>query len=150
MSRIPGGRDMLKRSLIFFLAAAASFIECPVVWSFLNADLRLKTAEAALSPSVPSKMATPESLKLAHEPNQTTTKILGLDQAKHLPFWTLVVKIKKQVCDVVVRATFEGGTESGVDTWKIGCRDGNEYSINISPDAHRSVCTRKAFADTAE
>jgi hypothetical protein len=86
-----------------------------------------------------------------------TTRILALDQAKHLAFWTSVLKNKKQACGVVVRTMYQGGTESGVDSWSIGCRDGHEYSISINPDAHGSeaefpvsVCSGNAFARSAE
>jgi hypothetical protein len=138
---------MLKRSLIFSLAAAASFV---VTWPGPDADLHLKEANATTSTSVRSKAVAPEPFNMAHAANQTTTKILALDQAKHLAFWTFVLKSKKQACDVVVRTMYQGGTESGVDNWSIGCQDGNRYSISISPDAQDSVCTRNAFARSAE
>jgi hypothetical protein len=137
---------MLKRSLIVFLAAAASFT-CPVVWFVLDADLPLNKAYATTSSTaMPSKAVASEPFKMAHAANQTTTRILALDRAKHLAFWTSVLRNKNQACDVVVRTTYQGGTESGVDNWSIGCRDGNEYSVSIDPDAQDSVCTRNAFA----
>ncbi len=146
---------MLKRSLIFFLAfflaAAASFVVLwPVVWLVLDADLYLKKAGAATSAAARSKAVAPEPFKMAHAANQATTRILALDQAKHLAFWTFVLKNKKQACDVVVRTVYQGGTESGVDSWSIGCQDGNEYSISIDEDAQDSVCTRNAFLRSAE
>jgi hypothetical protein len=137
---------MLKRSLIVFLAAAASFT-CPVVWFVLDADLHLNKAYATTSSTaMPSKAVASEPFKMAHAANQTTTRILALDRAKHLAFWTSVLRNKNQACDVVVRTMYQGGTESGVDNWSIGCRDGNEYSVSIDPDAQDSVCTRNAFA----
>lgn len=142
---------MMKRTPIFFLAAATSFVVTwPVVWLVLDADLHLKKADAATSTAVRSKAVASEPFKAAHAPNQTTTRILALDQAKHLAFWTLVLKNKKQACDGVVRTRYQGSTESGVDNWSIGCQDGNEYSISINPDAQDSVCTRNAFARSAE
>jgi hypothetical protein len=143
---------MLKRSLMVSLAAAASFVVTwPVVWFVLDADLHLNKAYATTSSTaVPSKAVASEPLKMAHAANQTTTRILALDQAKHLAFWAFVLKNKKQACDVVVRTTYQAGTESGVDNWSIGCRDGNEYSVSIDPDAQDSVCTRNAFARSAE
>src|SRR5216683_7777428 len=147
MSRSPGGRDMLKRSLIVFLAAAASFVVTwPVVWFVLDADLHLNKAYATTSSTaMPSKAVASEPFKMAHAANQTTTRILALDQAKHLAFWTFVLKDKKQACNAVVRTMYQGGTESGIDNWGIRCQDGNEYSISINPDAQGSVCNRNAF-----
>jgi hypothetical protein len=141
---------MLRRSLIFFLAAAASFVVTwPIVWFVLDADLQLKKANATTS-TVLSKAVAPEPFKTAHADNQTTTRLLALDQAQHLAFWTVVLKNKKQACDVVVRTRYQGGTESGVDNWSIGCQDGNKYSVRINQDAEESVCTRNAFARSAE
>jgi len=129
----------MKRSFIFFLATAASFVVTwLVVWFVLYADLQ--KADAAISPPMPSKAVATEPFKTAHAANQTTTRILALDQATHLAFWTFVLKNKKQACDVVVRTMYQGGTEAGVDSWSIGCQDGNEYSIGINPDAQGSVC----------
>ena len=141
----------MKRSFIFFLAAAASFVVTwLVVWFVLDADPLFRKADATTSTAVPSKAVASEPFKMAHAANQTTTRVLALDQAKHLAFWAFVLKNKKQACDVVVRTTYQGGTESGVDNWSIGCRDNNEYSVNIAPDAQDSVCTRNAFARSAE
>ena len=129
----------MKRSFIFFLATAASFVVTwLMVWFVLYADLQ--KADATTSPPMPSKAVATEPFKTAHAANQTTTRILALDQATHLAFWTFVLKNKKQACDVVVRTMYQGGTEAGVDSWSIGCQDGNEYSIGINPDAQGSVC----------
>ena len=73
-----------------------------------------------------------------------------MDRAKHLAFWTLVLKNKKLACDAVVRTTYRGGTESGVDNWSVRCREGYEYSVNIEPNAQDAVCTGNAFARSAE
>ena len=56
---------MLKRSLIVFLAAAASFVVTwPVVWFVLDADLHLNKAYATTSSTaVPSKAVTSEPFK---------------------------------------------------------------------------------------
>lgn len=142
---------MLKRSLIFFSAAAASFaVTSMVAWFVLGVDLHLKKANATTSTALPSKAEAPEPFKMARAANETTARILALDQAKHLAFWTFVLKNNKQPCDVVVRTMYQGGTESGVDNWSIGCGDGNKYSMNINADAQDSVCTRNAFARIAE
>jgi hypothetical protein len=144
---------MMNRSPILFLVAAASFVLIWLVpWFVLDADLHFRKADANTSTVVPSKAG-----ETAHAANQTTTRILALDQAKHLAFWTSVLKNRKQACGVVVRTMYQGGTESGVDSWSIGCRDGNEYSISINPDAQGSeaefpvsVCSGNAFARSAE
>lgn len=86
---------------------------------------------------------------MAHAPNQTTTKILELDQAKHLAFWTSVLKNKKLACGVVVRSTYQGGTESGIDSWSVSCQDGHKYSITINPD-EQYACIRSTFAGLSE
>ena len=140
---------MLKRSLIVFLAAAASFVVAlPAVWLVLDADQVSKKAYATTAAR--STAAAPEPFKMTHAANQTTTRILAMDRAKHLAFWTLVLKNKKLACDVVVRTTYQGGTVSGVDNWSIRCRDGHEYSVNIEPNAQDAVCTGSAFARSAE
>jgi hypothetical protein len=143
---------MLKRSLIVFLAAAASFVVASAVWPVLDADLHLNKAYAtASSTAVPSTAAASERFKTDRAPNQRTTRILAMDRAEHLAFWTLILKNKKLACDAVVRTTYQGGTESGVDNWSIGCRDGYEYSVNIEPNnAQDAGCTGNAFARSAE
>jgi len=154
----PGGKDMMKHSPIFFLVAAASFV---VIWLaagfVLDADLHFRKVDATTSTAVPSKALAPEPFKTAHTANPMTTRILALDQAKHLPFWTSVLKNRKQACGVVVRTKYQGRTESGVDSWSIGCRDGNKYSISINPGAQGpeaefpvAVCTGSAFTRSAE
>ena len=141
----------MKRSFIFFLAGAASSVVTPLaVWFVLGADLHLKKADATTSPPMPSKAVAPEPFNTTHAANPTTRRILALDQASHLAFWTFVLKSKKQACNVVIRTIYQGGTESGIDSWSIGCQDGNEYSISINPDAQGSVCNRNAFARIAE
>jgi hypothetical protein len=137
---------MMKRSLFSFPAAVVSFVTGLVVWFVLDADPHLKTADAKTSTAVPSSAATPERFKTAHAANQTTTRILALEKTKRLAFWTFVLKSKKQACNVVVRAMYQGRTESGIDSWSIGCQDGNEYWISIDPDGQGSVCNRNTFA----
>ena len=103
----------MKRSFIFFLAAAASFVVTwLVVWFVLDAD-PLRKADATASTAVPSKAVAPEPFKTAHAANHTTTRILALDRAKHLAFWTSILKNRKQACDAVVRTKYQGSTESG-------------------------------------
>jgi hypothetical protein len=154
VSRSPGGRDMTKRLPILFLVAAASFA---VIWLVPWFVLDAEKADATTSTIVPSKAVAPEPFRTAHAANSMTTRILALDQAKHLAFWTSVLKNKKQACSVVVRTKYQGRTESGVDSWSVGCRDGNKYSISIDPDAQGSeaefpvsVCSGNAFARSAE
>jgi hypothetical protein len=149
---------MMKRSPILFLVAAASFaVLWPVPWFVLNADLPFRKADATTSTAMPSKAVASEPFKTAHAANKRTTSILALDQARHLAFWTSVLKNRKQACGAVVRTMYQGGAEYGVDTWSIGCRDGNQYSISINPDAQGSeaefpvsVCSGNAFARSAE
>jgi len=142
---------MLKRSLIVFLAVAASVVVASAVWRVLDADLRLNKAYAtAPSTAVPSTAAASEPFKTVHVPNQTTTRILAMDRTKHLAFWTLFLKNEKLACDAVVRTTYQGGTESGVDNWNVRCRDGYQYSVNIEPNAQDAVCTGYPFARNAE
>ena len=141
MSRSPEGRDMPK-SLTFVVIAAASLL--PVAWLSLPAELDFEEADAT-STAEQSKIVIPEHFEMAHHANQTTTRILALDQAKRLAFWTLVLKSRKETCDVVVRASYTGGAEAGLDHWSVACRNGDEYSINVEPDAENSVCIGDAF-----
>jgi hypothetical protein len=149
---------MTKRLPIIFLVAAASFVVIWLAaWFVLGADLHSKKADATASTAVPSRVLVPEPLKKPYAANQTTTRILALDQARHLAFWTSVLKNKKQACGVVVRTVYQGGTESGIDSWSIGCRDGNQYSISLGPDWQgseaefpASVCNGNAFIRSAD
>src|SRR5207248_11203748 len=104
----------MKRSFIFFLAGAARSVVTPLaVWFVLGADLHLKKADATTSPPMPSKAVAPKPFSTTHAANPTTTRILALDQASHLAFWTFVLKHNKQARDVVVRTMYQGGAESG-------------------------------------
>jgi len=104
----------MKRSHIFSLVAAASFVVTwPVVWFVLDVDLHLKKASATTSTAVPSNAVALEPFKTAHAANPTTTRLLALDRAKHLAFWTSILKNRKQACDAVVRTRYQGSTESG-------------------------------------
>lgn len=142
---------MPKRSLIVFLAAVASFVVTWLVVSFvLDAEPHFGRADATTPTGALSKAEASEPSKIAHAANQTTTRILQLDQAKQHAYWTLVLKSKKQACDLVVRTRYQGGTEFGVDNWSISCRDGNQYSVSIDPGAQDSVCTRNTFTRSAE
>jgi hypothetical protein len=148
---------MTKRLQIIFLVAAASFVVIWLTaWFVLGADLHSTLANATASTAVPSRVLTPEPPKKAYAANQTTTRILALDQARHLAFWTSVLKNKKRACGVVVRTVYQGGTASGSDSWSIGCRDGNQYSISLGPDWQgseaefpASVCNGNAFTRSA-
>jgi len=142
---------MLKRLPIVVLAVAASFVVASAVWFVVDADLHLNNAFATASPTaVPSTDAASEPFKAVHAPNHRTARILAMDRAKHLAFWTLILKNKRLACDAVVRTMYQGGTESGVDNWRVRCRDGYEYSVNIEPTAEDAVCTGNAFAQSAE
>lgn len=138
---------MPKRPRIFLLAVIASFVFIgPIIWFGLDANLHLKNAGAATSASVRSEAVAPEPFQMAHAASETTTRMLRPDQAKHHAFWTSVLKKKKRACDVVVRAIYQGGTDSGIDSWSVSCQNGHTYSISINPNAQDSVCTQNTFA----
>ncbi|ANW03370.1 hypothetical protein [Bradyrhizobium icense] len=142
---------MLKRSRNFLPAAAASFIFISsVIWLVLDADLHSKNASAATSTVVRPEAMAPELFQMAHAANQMTMKILELDRAKHLAFWTSVLKNKKRACGAVVRSAYQGGTESGIDNWSVSCQDGHKYSITINPDEQDAACIRNTFAGISE
>jgi hypothetical protein len=126
----------------FFVAATAS--SSPFAWLALDAGLHSKTAAANITTStaVRSKIVAPKHFKPAHVANET---IPARDEMKRLKFWTLVPESKNQTYDVVVLASYQGGTESGLDDWSMRCHDGNEYSLRIEPNAKESVCTGRAF-----
>jgi len=87
----------MKRSHIFSLVAAASFVVTwPVVWFVLDVDLHLKKASATTSTAVPSNAVALEPFKTAHAANPTTTMLLALDRARHLAFWTSILKIESR------------------------------------------------------
>jgi hypothetical protein len=108
----------MKRSFIFFLAAAASFVVTSlVVWFVLDADPLFRKADATTSTAVPSKAVAPEPFKTAHAANQTTTRILALDQAKQLAFWTFVLKGKSRLVMLLsgpcIKAALNPGSITG-------------------------------------
>ncbi|MCK1642744.1 hypothetical protein IVA95_35630 [Bradyrhizobium sp. 157] len=146
-----GTKNMLKRSRIFFFATGASFILLsPVIWFVIDADLYLKNASAATTTAVRSEAVAPGPFKVAHAANQITTRILEMDQAKHRAFWISVLKNKKLACDVVVRSTYQGSAQSGIDNWSVSCQDGHKYLMSINPDAQAAACTRNTFAGISE
>jgi len=140
---------MLNRSSICILPIATLFI-CPFVWLALHADLLLNNARAAASTALPPKTTASEPSMAVHAARQTTTRLLALDQVKRLAFWTVFLRSNKLARDVVLRATYQGSTDSGVDYWSVGCRDGYYYSMAINAEPRDSACTRDALAQTAE
>jgi hypothetical protein len=110
---------MMKRSPILSLVAVASFT---VLWFVLDADLHFRRAAATATTAMPPEVVAPEPFRTAHAANKRSMRILALDQAKHLAFWTSVLKNRKQACGAVVRTMYQGGTESGVDALaRAGC-----------------------------
>lgn len=128
-----------KQLLIPFVAAAAGL--WLIGWFALDVDLHLKQADSTASTAVRSKIIAPEHFEIAHAATQTTTRILALDQAKRLTYWTLVLKNRKQTCNFVVRASYQGGIESGPDYWSVGCQNGYVFTIAVDAGEKDSVCT---------
>ena len=91
----------------------------------------------------------PRHFDAARVANQTSTRILALDEARRLAFWTLVLKSRNQACDGVVRASYTGASGSGLDHWTVVCRDGTKYAISVEPNAKDSVCVGNAFDRSA-
>lgn len=90
---------MMKRSPILFLVAAASFA---VIWLVpWFADLHFRKADATGSTAMPSKAVASEPFKTAHAANKRTTRILALDQARHLAFWTSALKNESRLVVVL-------------------------------------------------
>lgn len=129
----------------FFVVAAASLL--PLVWLSMQGDLSSEKAETTASIALQSEL--PRHFEMSSVPNQTTTRIVALDQAKRLSFWAFILKSRKQACDVVVRAWYAGVADSGHDQWSVACRDGNQYSISVERDAKNSVCVGHAFDRSA-
>jgi hypothetical protein len=158
MSPLGEENDMMKRSPIFFLVAVVSPVLIWLAAGFApHGDLHFRKADASTSTALPSNALASETFKAAHTANPTTNRILALDQPKQLAFWTSVLKSKKQVCGVVVRTVYQGGTELGIENWSVSCRDGNQYSISLGPDWRgsevdlpASVCNGNAFTRSAD
>jgi hypothetical protein len=122
-----------------------------------HGDLHFRRADASTSTALPSNAPASETFKADHTANPMTDRIFALDQAKQLTFWTSVLKNKKQVCGGVVRTVYQGGTEFGIESWGISCRDGNQYSVSLGPDWRgfeaefpASVCNGNAFNRSAD
>jgi hypothetical protein len=133
----------MPKLLTLSVIAAASL--SPVAWFTLHPDLDFKQTDARTSAAARSEVVLPEHFEMARAANQTTTRILALDQAKRLAFWTRVLRSRKQTCDVVVRASYTGAAESGLDYWSLVCLDGNAYSVSVEPNAQDSFCFGNAF-----
>lgn len=126
---------------VLFVIAVVSL--SPVAWLALNFQKTDGTAPTALPSDVPKHFEAPRVA------NQTTARILALDEAQRLAFWTLVLKNRKQDCDAVVRASYTGATGGGLDQWTVACRNGNQYSLSVEPNAKDSVCVGNAFDRSA-
>jgi hypothetical protein len=142
--RLELGEDTLKTPVLFVIAVAAV---SPVAWLAVQADLNTQKANDT-APTV-SRSGVAGHFEAGRVPNQTTARILALDEARRLAFWTIVLKNRKQACDVVVRASYTGANGSGLDLWSVGCRDGNQYSLSVEPNAKDSVCVGNAFDRSA-
>jgi len=126
---------------VLFVIAVGSL--SPVAWFELNFHKADGTAPTVGHSDVSIHF------EVAGVANQTTARILALDEPRRLAFWTLVLKSRKQTCDGVVRASHTGATGAGLDQWTVVCRDGNEYSISVEPNAKDSVCVGNAFDRSA-
>jgi len=137
------GRDIVRLPVLFAIAVAS----LSVAWLSLQADWNFQKVDDT-APAVGGSEA-PRHFDVARAANQTTAKILALDETRRLAFWTLVLKNRRQTCDIVVRASYTGANGSGIDQWAVVCRDGNEYSISVEPNAKDSVCVGNAFDRSA-
>jgi hypothetical protein len=134
----------LRLTVLFVIAAAAC---SPLAWLSMQAVLNPENADGAASAVTRSDDQRPlDGARLA---NQTSAKILALDEARRRAFWTFVLKSRKQRCDAVVRASYAGGTSSGLNHWTVRCLDGNQYTISVEPNAKDSVCVGNAFDRSA-
>jgi hypothetical protein len=147
----------MRRSLTFSSVLAVSVgISWLAVWFVLDLDAHLNQVDVASSSAQPFKTLAPEPFKSNRAANRTTARILALDKAKQLNFWTIFLKDEKYGCDIVVRTIYQGGTKLGGDRWSISCQDGNEYSISINPDADSKpvvpilACNGRAFVKSDE
>jgi hypothetical protein len=113
----------------------------------MQAGLIAKKPDGAAPGVVRSDAPTPSEVPPVA--NQTTARILAMDEARRRAFWTLVLKNRRQRCDAVVRASYTGATAAGLDQWTVVCRDGNEYAISVEPNAKDSVCVGNAFDRSA-
>jgi hypothetical protein len=128
--------------LIVTVASLLSLVSLSV-----QTDLNLQEADGAAM--AVTRSDGPRRFEASRVPNETTARILALDEPRRFAFWTLVLKNRKQACDAVVRASYSGGTPSGLDYWTVRCRDGNQYSISVEPNAKDSVCVGDAFDRSA-
>ena len=126
---------------VLFVIAVASIL--PVAWLSVQVDLKSQKVDGASPAGTSSDIS--KRFEAARIPNETSARILGLDEARRLAFWSLVLKSRRQSCDAVVRASYAGATGAGLDQWTVACRDGNHYSISVEPNAKDSVCVGNAF-----
>jgi Superinfection immunity protein len=70
--------------------------------------------------------------------NQTSSRILALDQSKQFAVFKGYLQASNEPCDRVNRVMYQGGSQA-VDTWSIGCADGHSYAVAVEPDANGST-----------
>jgi hypothetical protein len=143
--RLEPGEDTLRLPVLFAFAVASL---TSLVWLSVEVvDLPSQKADGTAPVAELSNI--PRPFDAARAGNQTTARIFALDEARRLAFWTLVLKNRKQACDAVVRASYTGANETGIDQWTVVCRDGHEYSMSVEPNAKDSVCLGNAFDRSA-
>jgi hypothetical protein len=138
--RLELGEDTLRLPVLFTIAVASL---STVAWLLLQADLNFQEVDGTAPTALRSDE--PRHFEIARAANPTTARILALDEARRLAFWTLVLNNRRQACDIAVRASYTGANGSGLDQWTVVCRDGNEYSVSVEPNAKDSVCVGNAF-----
>jgi len=142
--RLQPREDVLRLPVLLAIAVAAL---SPVAWLSIQADSDLQKA-GGVAPTI-GRSEIPKHFEAVRVANQTSARILALDEARRLAFWTLVLKSRNQACDGVVRASYTGATGAGLDQWTVVCRDGTKYSISVEPNAKDSVCVGNAFDRSA-
>jgi hypothetical protein len=77
-------------------------------------------------------LATTVALHVSALANEHTDKLVSMTEKDRNMMWTALLKASGEKCDRVVRTMLQG-TGRREDSWNVGCRDGNEYSVGIRP-----------------
>ena len=68
--------------------------------------------------------------------SKITEKILAMSEPSRNSFLGHFLEANGEECDLVVKTMFQG-TRHGADSWSIGCRDGNEYAVDVLDDGDK-------------
>lgn len=68
--------------------------------------------------------------------NKISEEILAMSEPSRNSFWRRFLVGNSEECDLVVKTMFQGAKKD-VDSWTVGCRDGNDYAVDVAADGEK-------------